>query len=575
MNLEEALADALAQVAALNARVGELLAAQARERAEAAAEAAAERAEAAAERALLQARIEELMERVAELLAKKGKKKKGGAAPKPACETSSSVDCGGDATAPDDTLPTPVSQPPADPCEAVTGSCDAPTDVAAELPPTERPEFKNRPKPPPKPEPETKGDRSPRTAKPPQVLPTVTDPPVRPDVCAHCGKSRLENKDTQRRPVIEHVKGYVRRRVVGRTRCTCVDCNRITTPPFPLVCLPRTHFAASFVAFVLYSKIGMHLPWERVRNDLARQGYVIASSTLNSVAQRSLEALAIIAKVLWRELLAGQYMHSDATGLDVVHPGRDHVHHGQMFVFGWGKLVVFRYQPDKEGTTFKRMVAKFQGKLILDASSTHNEALELEGVFWSGCNAHGLRKFRDAVPADPVLAAEGERWVAAMFDADREGREKHGLVGDALLTWRKEKVAPIAAEFKKWIAAVHPVTGPKTPLREATTYYHDYWRALTRFLHDPNLPMDNNFAERNLRAEAVGRSNWVYAGSPQAAENLAVGYTLVQTAKAEGVDILAYLSWALERAYRCGDDLDLAARLTPAAYKEAQKSRDR
>lgn len=528
-------------------------------------ELARERAEVREERAQHQARVDELMARVAELHAKRKKPKKKeaspGGAPSP---TPHAEDCAAGS-----------SSTPGDLCTVPEGSCEATMDVSSDLPLTELPAFKERPKPPPKPEREAKGPPKSRTPRPPPTLPTVQDPPVRPETCGRCGKSRLENKGTQQREFIEHVRGYVRRRVVPIIRCECADCGKVTTPSFPLACLPRTHFAASFVAFVLYSKVAMHLPWERVRTDLAQQGYTIASSTLNSVAQRSLEALAIIAKVLWRQLMSGAYAHSDATGLSVVTPGRDHVHHGQMFVFGWQKLVVFRYQADKEGKTFKRMVGTFRGTLILDASSTHNEALDLPGVLWAGCNAHGLRKFRDAAPADPVLAPEGERWVAAMFDSDREARETHGLTGDALLAWRESKVAPIAAEFKKWIAAVHPTTSPKTPLREATTYYADYWRPLTRFLRDPNLPLDNNFAERNLRAEAVGRANWIYAGNAQAAENLAVGYTLVQTAKAEGVDVLDYLTWALERAWRCGEDLDRAARLTPAAYKEEQKARDR
>ena len=527
---------------------------------------AREQAAAREERARLQARIDALMARVAELLAKRKK-------PKPA--EPAAAGAAPAATPPGESCTAGDSSTAGELCTVAEGGCEMAVDASSAPPLTELAAFKGRPMPPPKPEREAKGPRKPRTARASAPLPTIEDPPVRPDRCAHCHKSRLENKDTQQREFIEYVRGYVRRRVARRTRCTCGNCGKITTPPFPVACLPRTQFAASFVAFVLYSKLAMHLPWERVRTDLAQQGYAIASSSLNSVAQRSLEALAVIAKVLWRQVMAGKYAHSDATGLSVVTPGRDHVHHGQMFVFGWQKIVVFRYQADKEGKTFKRMVETFRGTLILDASSTHNEALELPGVVWAGCNAHGLRKFHDAVPADPTLAPEGERWVAAMFDKDREAREIHGLTGDALLAWRQAEVAPIAAEFKKWIAAVHPTTVPKTPLREATTYYADYWRPLTRFLRDPNLPMDNNFAERNLRAEAVGRANWIYAGNDQAAENLAVGYTLVQTAKAEGVDVLYYLTWALERAWRCGDDLDRAARLTPAAYKEEQKARDR
>lgn len=518
MNLEQALSAALSQIAALTAQLADERRA-----------AAAEREAAAAERARLEARIQDLLSKVGELLAKK-RPKAGPSAPDSRAE------------------PAPTVLPP---------------------------DLTDRPLPPEKPpEPDEEKPRKPRTPKARPELVTIEDPPVRPDRCAGCGGSRLATKDVQEIVLIDHVRGYVRRRVVRQVRCRCADCATVTTPPAPSACLPRTHFTAAFVAFVLYGKLAMHLPWERTRADLAQQGYAIPSSTLNSVAQRALEMLAVIAKALLRQLLAGRYAQSDATGLSVVTPGKGHVHHGQMFVFCWDKVVVFRYQPNKEGTTFRRMVGDFQGTLVLDASSTHNEALDLPGVYWAGCNAHGLRKFRDAVEAEPVLAAEGERWVAAMFDKDREGRETNRLTGDALLAWRQREVAPIAAAFKKWIALVHPITLPKTPLREATTYYADYWRPMTRFLRDPNLPMDNNFSERSLRAEAVGRSNWLYAGNAQAAENLAVGYTLVQTAKAEGVDVLAYLTWALERVRHCGEDVNLAARLTPAAYKEAQKARD-
>ena len=554
VNLEDALAAALAQVATLSAQLAGLT---------------DELAAARAERAHLQARIEELLARLDELLAKRGKR----------ARKSVSQGDSPEATPPEGppSEGLPSEGPPPEGRAAPAASPPEPTAPAPDTatpPSVPPPNLADRPQPPARPaENEDDKPRKKRTPKLRPTLPIVEDPVVRPDICSHCGGSHLTSKEVLETVLIDHVRGYVRKRIVKRARARCCDCSRLTTPPVPYACLPRTHFTASFVAFVLYSKLAMHLPWERVIEDLTLQGYPIASSTLNDVAQRALEALAIIAKALWLQFKAGRYGQSDATGISVVTPHKEHVHHGQMFVFCWDKLVVFRYQPDKEGKTFKRMVEGFQGTLVLDASSTHNEALDLPGVYWAGCNAHGLRKFRDATEADPVLAPEGERWVAAMFDKDREGRDQ-GLTGEALLAWRQAHVAPIARAFKKWIAIVHPNTQPKTPLREATTYYADYWRPMTRFLGDPNLPMDNNFSERSLRAEAVGRSNWIYAGNERAAENLAVGYTLVQTAKAEGVDALSYLVWALERVVQCGEDVQLAARLTPGAYKEAQKARD-
>lgn len=540
MNLEALLASALAQVASLTTQLAELRA-----------ELAAVREESARERDQLQARIGELLARLDTLLARKRKK---------ATTPPASPDTTPPMTAPNPEEPPPSLAPPAPPD------------------PGERPTPPARPEKPVREE----GSRKGRGNKPKPDLETILDPPVRPDRCAHCGGDQLTNKDTRETVLLDYVRGHVRRRVVGRIRCRCNDCARLTTAPAPLAFQPGSHFTAPFVAFVLYSKIMLHLPWERVCADLQQQGYPIASSTLNTVVQRALETLAVVAKVLWVQFLSGSYGQSDATGLSVVTPGKQHVHHGQMFVFGWGNRVVFRYQPDKEGKTFKQMLAGFQGTLVLDASSTHNEALEVPGVFWAGCNAHGLRKFEEATESDPELGAEGARWVAAMFDQERAAQDQ-GLSGEDLLAWRQTHIAPITREFKKWLTIVHPHTVAKTPLREATNYYVNHWRPMTRFLRDANLPLENNFSERNLRAIAVGRSNWTYAGNAQAARNLAVGYTLVQTAKAEGVDVLNYLTWALPRVAACNGDLQLAAGFTPAAYRkvllpadeEAQKARDR
>ena len=112
---------------------------------------------------------------------------------------------------------------------------------------------------------------------------------------------------------------------------------------------------------------------------------------------------------------------------------------------------------------------------------------------------------------------------------------------------------------------------PRSPLAEATRYQANDWRPLTAFLRDPNLPLDNNFAERNLRAQALGRANWLFAVGHESAENTAVAYTLVQTAKLHGLNVEAYLTWALERVAACEAQPEGYAALTPMAYEEAQK----
>jgi transposase len=112
---------------------------------------------------------------------------------------------------------------------------------------------------------------------------------------------------------------------------------------------------------------------------------------------------------------------------------------------------------------------------------------------------------------------------------------------------------------------------PRSPLAEATRYQANDWRPLTAFLRDPNLPLDNNFAERNLRAHALARANWLFAVGHESAGNTAVVYTVVQTAKLQGLNVEAYLTWALERDAACAARPQGYAALTSMFYEEAQK----
>ena len=444
--------------------------------------------------------------------------------------------------------------------------------VAAPEPAPPPPELAGRPQPPAKPPEEEAAPkkRRERQAKPP--LRQAPPEEARPDRCQRCGGTHLLAKDTTTRKLVDWVAGYVQQRVVHLTRCRCNDCGKVTAPVIPGACLPKTQFSAAFVAHLLHGKWTLHLALERIRGEFARQGYPMASATISDVVQRALGELHGVARVIWKLVQALPYNHSDATGIPVVTAGKDHTHLGQMFFFGWGKLAAFRYSPDKEAKSFTRMLGAFKGTLVLDASSTHNDALADGSIKWAGCNAHGLRKFREAKEFDPVLGAEGERWIASWFDKEREAQDL-GLTGDELLAWRQRHIAPLARDFKAWLKLVHPraLETPKSPLAEATRYYANYWRPLTAFLRDPNLPLENNFAERNLRAQALGRANWLFAVGHESAEHTAVAYTLVQTAKLHGLDVLAYLTWALERVAACEGRPEAYAALTPMAYQEAQK----
>ena len=154
--------------------------------------------------------------------------------------------------------------------------------------------------------------------------------------------------------------------------------------------------------------------------------------------------------------------------------------------------------------------------------------------------------------------------------AEAEAREA-GLTGDALRAWRQEKIAPIYANFQRWMAAVLPALLPDDKLAGAIRYYTNHWPALTRFLTHPAIPMDNSGAEREFQTVAKARLSWLFAGSTEGAHRAAVLLGVIATARNLGVDPQAYLTWAFERTGTHKAQFGLAAAdLTPAAYKRAQ-----
>ena len=191
-------------------------------------------------------------------------------------------------------------------------------------------------------------------------------------------------------------------------------------------------------------------------------------------------------------------------------------------------------------------------------------------VIEAGCNAHGRRKFRDAEQTQPVLAKEGGAFIAAMYVAE-ERAKTDGLAGAALLAHRREHVRPVANAFAKWLAAVEPTLLPSDPLTTAVGYYRKHWDALTRFIDDAQVPIDNSPTEREFQNVAKLRLNMLFAGSTEGAHRACVLLGIVATCRAVGVPVQAYLAWAFERLGTHREVFVLALEeITAAAFKGAR-----
>lgn len=446
----------------------------------------------------------------------------------------------------------------------------APEDDAAGGPPNPAdvdPALVGRPKPPEIPAvPEkTKGPVRPSGRKRvPDHLVTDSEP-HRPNRCRRCGGDDLRIVGEEITHQLDTIREHLRRHEIVRKRCLCNQCHETTLADMPAMPWNKSKFTANMLAHIAYTKMGLHVPLDRMRRDFELRGVKLAISTLVSAMTKTGDLLAAIDKVHWDELVAGDWMNADGSGIDVVVKNNG-VARGIIDVFTRDDVAVYTFSASKNGKDFADRLAKFTGTLVADAESRMNETYASGSITEAGCNSHGIRKFDGAESEYPILAEEGRQFVAAMFYWEDQGREK-GLTGDALLAWRREHIAPISRDFRRWIDVVRETLVPGTPLRKAVNYYYNHWDALMRFLDDPKIPMHNNAAERLFRSLDTGRHNWLFAGNEDSAHNLAVLMGLVATCRLQGIDPQNYLAWAIERRGTWRDRYGLEpAELTPAAY---------
>jgi len=398
-------------------------------------------------------------------------------------------------------------------------------------------------------------------------LPTDTETPPAPTRCSHCDSSRMLARDTEVSVKFTAVTGFVRRKEIRRAVCVCADCNRRTTAPMPPMPWENSSFTPELVAFVVYMKFVQLVPLDRLHQALRRQGVNLAWASMVYLIERAALLLDPIDGEHWRQLKAGPLMGVDGTGLSVVVPGLPSVWKGFLDIFCRNHLHVFQYSATKHGTVLEEQLGGYTGTVVCDAEFRMDQ-LFTAGRQEANCNAHPRRKFLDAVRVQPDRAPEGKRFIDRMYALEREAQAQ-GLTGAALLALRTTHTRPIAEAFRSWLDATEAeLTVPSDPLRKVVRYYKRHFDALTRFISDASLPIDNNLAERGFQMHAKLRINAEFAGSPEGAHRWATLLGVVTTAKRVGVDVLAYLTWAIERLGTWKKVFNLpVAELTPEAYK--------
>jgi hypothetical protein len=302
------------------------------------------------------------------------------------------------------------------------------------------------------------------------------------------------------------------------------------------------------LAHVLVSKYADHLPLYRQAQIYARQGVELDRSTLADWVGDCSRLLSPLVEALGRHVLATGKLHVDDTPVPVLEPGRGKTRTGRLWTYvrddrSSGSTdppaVLFRYSPDRKGEHPQRHLKNFTGVLQADAYSGFNDLYEGTRILEAGCWAHVRRKFYDIHEGlKSPIAAEALQRIGQLYDIEDHIR---GQLPPERARVRAERAAPLLDELKTWLEAQLARVSKKSELAVAIRYALSRWTAMTRYRDDGRLEIDNNAAERALRAVALGRKNYLFAGSDAGGEHAAALYSLIGTAKLNGIDPEAYL----------------------------------
>ena len=317
------------------------------------------------------------------------------------------------------------------------------------------------------------------------------------------------------------------------------------------------------MADVLVKKFADHMPLHRIREIYKRHGPDIPVSTMADWVTAGAEAAFPVAQEIRRRMLASGVVQVDATPLTVLDrdkPGGSK--RGHMYaMLGDDTWVVYDYRPTGEGTGPCEFLGLREGWIQADAGGAFDPLFKLGRAQEAGCWSHARRYFVQAMDSDK-RAAFAVKWIADLFMVEREAADR---TPDDRLAIRIERSKPILDDLKAWITETWKTAPPKSPLGKALVYAVNQWKPLSRFLEDGRLPIHNNACERALRKIAIGRANWLFAGSDAGAERAAVIYTVLGTCRLRGVDPSAWLKDVLEKLASGWKQSEITALLPVAA----------
>lgn len=323
----------------------------------------------------------------------------------------------------------------------------------------------------------------------------------------------------------------------------------------PAQILPKSNAAPSLLAHIACAKYVDGLPLNRQEKQFHRLGLDLPRATTANWMIKLGEAVIPIVNLLNDHLMDGPLIHCDETTVQVLRshkaPSSDHF----MWVRAGGapdkKVLLFDYAPSRSAEVAKRLLLGFSGTLLTDGYRAYDIAATAHQLVHAGCFAHARRYFKDVLKAQPEASTNAHialDYIGRLYAIEREMRERDTPPTlQERLEARQQKSRPIMVEFKSWLDNIALGLLPESKLGEAVHYSVGQWPKLQVFLTDPIVPLDNNRCENAIRPFVVGRRGWLFCDTQSGAAASARLYSLVESAKANGVEPHAYLTHLFAR----------------------------
>jgi len=370
--------------------------------------------------------------------------------------------------------------------------------------------------------------------------------------CPECGAAmRRIGEDVSE--VLDYVPGRFKVIRHVRPKLACPACERIVQAPAPSRPIARSFAGPGLLAHILTGKYCDHLPLYRQAQIYAREGVELDRSMMAEWVGGCTQLMTPLAQALARYVFAAGKLHADDTPVPVLDPGRGKTKTGRLWTYVRDDrpaaskepaAVLFRYSPDRRGERPQEHLKPFTGILQADAYAGFGH-LYGERIREAACWAHARRAFYELHEANqsPVAAEALER-IGALYAIEAEIR---GRPPDERAKIRQARAGPLLESLREWLRQILARVSKKSELAKAVSYILSRWTAMTRYRDDGRIEIDNNAAERSLRAVALGRKNYLFCGSDAGGERAAAIYSLIGTAKLNDIDPEAYLRYVLER----------------------------